>query len=103
MFLPLLSPFSVYPLIYLSMRPWETFSLLFCGKTYFFSRRIWSPRVRRFFSSAAERASRLLAGSHARLCDPNPPSEAYVCAANVYWFSHPNLCSGIVPPLRHFR
>jgi hypothetical protein len=49
MFLPLLSPFRVYPLIYLPMRPWETFSLLFCGKDNFFSRRIWSPRVRRFF------------------------------------------------------
>jgi hypothetical protein len=63
MFLPLLSPLTVYPLMYLSMRPWETFSLLFCGKTYFFSRRIWSPRVRRFFSSAAKRTSGLLAGS----------------------------------------
>jgi hypothetical protein len=30
---------------------------LFCGKTYCFSRRTWSPRVRRFFSSAAKRAS----------------------------------------------
>ena len=32
-----------------------------------------------------------------------PAERGYVCAADVYWFSHPNLCSGMVRPVRHFR
>jgi hypothetical protein len=49
------------------------------------------------------RCSLAWSGNPGLLRRSKPTERGCVCAANVYWFSHPNLFRGMVRQVRHFR